>query len=417
MSPMKLILFVLLLTSAASGLALAGEITPIFDLRVRQEVLDGVYHFSPDADRNWIRVRTRAGVDASSGEHRFILRLNNEHRHFLDPDRKLDWDEVIIDKVSYRWQKGPTTATFGRQDIIWPGGFLMLEGHPLDGSRSMYHNAIRVQSRRAWGDLDFALIHNFKYDDLVLIDDQNRVLSDSDESGLALRLVRQGGHLAFIFKENLDTVFRTYTLDLGLDRQLCPTRRLKAELALQLQDGPKDFWASGDGILVHQDNQGWALALQAFLNGPLGSLADGEAGFFYYSGRDDGLLPFRTPWGRWPKWSDLYIYTLIGESTPGRVHVAAWENIAAPRLVITRSLGDGLSGKLGASYLLAPAPDWQARGLLTQAGVTFSGGSSGFSAHLLWEMLDPGAFHDGRDGLPPLTDTIHFLRWQLNWSY
>ena len=40
----------------------------------------------------------------------------------------------------------------------------------------------------------------------------------------------------------------------------------------------------------------------------------------------------------------------------------------------------------------------------------------GLDGHLLWEMLDPGSSHDGRDGLPPLTDTVHFLRWQLAYA-
>jgi hypothetical protein len=31
-------------------------------------------------------------------------------------------------------------------------------------------------------------------------------------------------------------------------------------------------------------------------------------------------------------------------------------------------------------------------------------------------MLDPGSFHDGRGGLPPLTGTVHFLRWQLAYA-
>jgi hypothetical protein len=40
----------------------------------------------------------------------------------------------------------------------------------------------------------------------------------------------------------------------------------------------------------------------------------------------------------------------------------------------------------------------------------------GVTSHLLWEVLDPGAYHDGRHGLPPLTDTVYFLRWQVMWS-
>ena len=68
------------------------------------------------------------------------------------------------------------------------------------------------------------------------------------------------------------------------------------------------------------------------------------------------LRTFRTPWGRWPKWSELYIYTLIGESTPGRVNVAAWENIAGPQATVTRPLGKVLQFRFSA-YLSAGASD------------------------------------------------------------
>ena len=41
----------------------------------------------------------------------------------------------------------------------------------------------------------------------------------------------------------------------------------------------------------------------------------------------------------------------------------------------------------------------------------------GLTAHLLWEMLLPGSYHDGRGALQPLTDTIHFLRWQFTYAF
>ncbi|MFH2051134.1 MAG: hypothetical protein ABIK96_01580 [bacterium] len=405
MSRINLLFILAVLGVAVAPCPAAGEFRAEADLRVRQEILDGVYHFAPDHDRNWIRVRSRVGFQAFTGSSVFHLRLTNEHRHYLHPDQDFDWDEVILDNASWEWRQDGTQVTVGRQDIIWPGGFLMLEGHPLDGSRSIYHNAVRVRSRGEGGSLDLAMIRNFRYDDLVIIDDEERALSDADEVGFALRFERGGVHLAVIHKEENDLDLRTLTLNAGIDRELCCGRKLNGDLALQYQDGD-DSLHPGDG---------WAVAGQAFLNGSVADVARAEAGLFYYSGQGNDLRAFRTPWGRWPKWSELYIYTLIGESTPGRVHVAAWENIAAPRLTLTRDLGRGVQGKLGASYLLAPEPDWQARGLLTQMGATFKLGH-GVDGHLLWEMLDPGSFHDGSNGLPPLTETAHFLRWQLTWA-
>ena len=44
----------------------------------------------------------------------------------------------------------------------------------------------------------------------------------------------------------------------------------------------------------------------------------------------------------------------------------------------------------------------------------FTGGGADYAEYL--EMLAPGEFHDGRHDLPPLTDTVHFLRWQVGWT-
>jgi len=391
--------------------------TPLLDLRVRQEVLDGVYHFAPDPDRNWIRVRTRAGGRLDLGAHRFELRLANEHRHYITPDdQDFSWDEVIIDRGFWSWKMDvQTRLTVGRQDIIWPGGFLMLEGHPYDGSRSIYHNAVRLQSDSDWGKLDGALIYNPKYDDIVLVDDKNKRLTDADETGAVLRLVKGSWAWSVLYKyeddpdEVLDDL-ATVTLGGRYDGQLGDEGKWHAELAGQYQDGT--VMAAADDAVA--EGSGWALAGEAFFAGPIGRGWTGEAGAFYYSGLDGDMRPFRAPWGRWPKWSELYIYTLIGESTPGRVNVAAWENIAAPKVTVKRLVTDWLDARLAASYLLAPAGG-DARGLLTQVELKADMGR-GFKGHLLWEMLDPGSYHDGRYGLPPLTDTVHFLRWQVSWA-
>lgn len=398
------------------------ELAPTADVRVRQEVLDGVYHFTPgDPDRDWVRVRTRAGLKLTGRSHAFALRLANEHRHFLHPEADFDWDELIVDRLSWQWSAGETARlTVGRQDIIWPGGFLMLEAHPLDGSRSIYHNAIRWQQPTSWGSLDLALIDNPQRDDFVLAGDEERNLTNGDERGVAARLFQGPWQGSLIWKrlrrDDEPADLHTYTLGA---RYAGPARcagTLESEVALQYQRLEENS-ALPDGPDWSPDQDGWAFAGQAFLTRDLGRRVAMEAGGFFYSGSGDELGRFRAPWGNWPKWSELYIYTLIGESRPGEVHVAAWENVAAPRITLRRNLytGNGrtVGARLGATWLLAPEPEWQARGLLTQAELTFAAGPR-LTGHLLWEMLNPGEFHDTHNGLAPLTDTIHFLRWQLS---
>lgn len=399
----------------AAAPARAADVVPTADLRVRQEVLDGVYHFAPDPDRDWIRVRTRAGATLTAGAHALALRLANEHRHHRHPDDlEFDWDELLVDRAAWTWTIGQDDRlTVGRQDIVWPGGFLVLERSPLDGSRTVFQDAVRLQLVDDDGLTDAGFVRNLQRDHHVLAGDDRRPLADTDETGLFLR--REHGRLAWAVvakdESDPDGLLRdllTLTFGLRAVGRFGAGGDWEAELAVQHQREDR-----GEG---RDDAAGHALALQAFVRDAFLGRTRLEAGGFFYSGRDEGgWRAFRAPWGRWPKWSELYIYTLIGESTPGRVTVAAWENVAAPRLQLLAPVGERADARLGATWLLAPAPAWESRGLLAQAELTVRL-PAGLDGHLLWEMLVPGQFHDGRHGLPPLTDTVHFLRWQLAWS-
>lgn len=432
------VLFGGVLLAAAAEAAPDWSVTPLFDLRVRQETLDGVYHFdSANSDRDWIRVRARGGAALQGGAHRFELRLANEHRHYLDPDdTDFDWDELIVDRAAWTWTPDggdrDLRLSVGRQDIIWPGGFLMLEGHPLDGSRSIYHNAVRLQWSRHADRFDVAVIYNPASDAFVLADDhgyrlpdgdEGRLLNNGDELGLAARWMAGPWQWSCILKQEdgaeLDLPdFETVTLGARYAGRICPAGELEAEVALQYQHRGEST-AMPDGPGWTSDESAWAHAAQAFVTRTLGGETKLRAGGFLYSGSDGGLGAFRAPWGNWPKWSELYIYTLLAEGDDGRVHVAAWENIAAPRVEVTRPLGSvagrRLDGRAGLSWLLAPEPEWTSRGVLAQAEVKFDLGG-GFDGHLLCEYFDPGEFHDGTNGLPSIDDPTLFLRWQVTYT-
>ena len=417
--PVRYFVLIFMVLASLPAVTAAGDdassfaMTPLFDLRVRQELLDGVYYFAPDPDRNWIRFRTRAGARATAGNHEFKILLTNEHRRFLGPGTVVfDWNEIILDQAYWAWSISPDTKlTFGRHNIIWDRGFLMLEGHPLDGSRSIYQNAIRLQTPVGGSDLDLALIHNPKRDPIVLAGDSDLPLTDADETAVAIRLTGGTAKVSLIWKSEVDPDqvlpdLQVLTLGGRTDRKTGDSGELMAELAVQYQK--EDNGSAGN-------SDGFAMALQTHFADDLGAAWRGKAGFFFYSGDGNGMRAFRTPWGRWPKWSELYIYTLIGESTRGRIHVAAWENIAAPHATVTRPIGDLFKFRFSAYYLLAPQTDWAARGAMTQTELKFDI-LPGLDGHLLWEMLAPGGFHDGRGGLEPMTSTVHFLRWQLAYA-
>jgi hypothetical protein len=389
------------------------SVFPLFDVRVRQEIMDGVYYFAPDPDRNWLRFRARLGVTAADDKNEFKILLTNEHRRYVEPsDIPFDWDELILDQGYWAWSFAPESKiTVGRQNIIWDRGFLMLEGGPLDGSRSNYYNSVRLRTPLKGGGLDLALIYNPKRDPIVLAGDGDLPLTDADESAAAVRWTVGPDKWTAIWKNEVDPDHKlphlqVLTLGWRTDRALGDTGQWLVEAAGQYQ---KEYSSPA------ADPDGFAFALQAQLADDLGKKWRGQAGYFHYSGSSGNLRTFRTPWGRWPKWSELYIYTLIGESTPGRINVAAWENIAGPHASVTRPLGKAFKFRFSAYYLLAPQTDWAARGGLTETCLEFDI-LPGLDGHLLWEMLVPGGFHDGRGGLKPMTSTVHFLRWQIAYA-
>ncbi len=402
-------LAILLLVAAVSiAQESSWKISPLFDLRVRQEVLDGVLYFSPDPDRQWVRFRTRGGLKTESAHHDFTLRLVNEHRRFLVPEpADFDWDELIFDQAKWDWKPSATTTlTFGRQNIIWDDGFLVLEGHPLDGSRSIYQDGLRLRTTWSGHKLDLFAVHNNKRDPYVLAGDENRQLTDGDETGVGAKISLGQHRLAAIWKkeEDPDQILlsvNTVTLDGRFTFGDKAGTSGFCELALQYYDGlfeRGNDWPSAGGFDV---------AFEAQLKGDFLGPVTGDLGFFYYGDN------FRTPWGRWPKWSELYIYSLLGEGGDGRVHVAAWENIAAPRMNLHYQINDMIRARWGLTYLLAPKSGWQGRGLLMQTELKFDL-AKGFDGHLLWEMLEPGSFHDHPGGM---TQAVHFLRWQFAYTF
>ncbi|MDZ7725142.1 MAG: hypothetical protein U5R06_20580 [candidate division KSB1 bacterium] len=79
------------------------------------------------------------------------VRFTNEFRKYLIiPDGKegdFTLDEIFIDNLYVNWKSQgdiPLSVTLGRQNLIYGEGFILLDGNPWDGSRSIYPDAIKV---------------------------------------------------------------------------------------------------------------------------------------------------------------------------------------------------------------------------------------------------------------------------------
>ncbi len=380
------------------------------DFRLRQELLENAFHFDALNDRRWIRLRSRAELSGGWNDQFFSLRLCNEFRKITYPDTEIDIDELIIDRLfwmaSGKLRERRATLTLGRQDIKWNRGWLMLEGHPLDGSRSMYHNAARLElSGALTGKLDIALIHNPKYDPLVIARDRDRALAPVDETACAMQLVGKSG--------GFNSAILIWKRESDPDGKLPPREALTMAYRRHESDAAGDpgldlFYEAA--IQQHIDAGGSdpAFGFQAELRKTWQVGNELQGGLFHHSGEGTGLSGFRAPWGRWPKWSELYIYTLIPEGG-----VADWQNCSAFHLGLKRRLIDrrakmpDIDLRLATYQLYASEPSWQHRGLLSQVELKLVFNHR-LSAHLLWERLAPGEFHADIDG------AVHFLRWQVN---
>ncbi|MGE5608635.1 MAG: alginate export family protein, partial [Bacillota bacterium] len=131
------------------------------DERVRQEYIQNPFFFDTDPpghEWNFLRLRSRVWGTLSPAEQIDInARLTWESRYWFTPESRpepasgndgpWDWSDVVWDNLNFK-VKGvageKSSLTVGRQDIILGDGWLVLDGTPLDGSRTIYFDAMRL---------------------------------------------------------------------------------------------------------------------------------------------------------------------------------------------------------------------------------------------------------------------------------
>ena len=106
---------------------------------------------------HWQRYRGRLSTKVALNEDvDFNTRLTWEFWGHCSPDesftpffseKSYDFDEAIFDHFNIQMRNAfdmPLTLTIGRQDIILGTGWLVLDGTPADGSRTIFFDAIRA---------------------------------------------------------------------------------------------------------------------------------------------------------------------------------------------------------------------------------------------------------------------------------
>jgi len=124
-------------------------------------------------------------------------KLTNEFRHYMAPkDRDFEINELFVDNLYFKWAnlgRIPLALTLGRQNIMLGEGFVVMDGHALDGSRSIYFNAARADYSFK-GDAVLTAFVSYVPDVdniLPIINDQEQALIEQPERGAGLYFTKK----------------------------------------------------------------------------------------------------------------------------------------------------------------------------------------------------------------------------------
>jgi len=395
-----------------------------FQERVRSESWDNLAdHRQATADfRTQYRFRTRLwAVLPLSRDLTLTAGLVNENRKLARPDQAVHGREVAFETCYLDWRMGTSwSLRAGRQNLMRGDGFVLMDGGALDGSRATYSNALDlIWTEGSWKVEGLAISNPFKDRFLPRINEsenpkERQLLNERDEAALGLYATwKQGGRdlQAYAFHKTerhdirpvADPLFqpdrRVETLGVRLSEDLGRGLSVMGEFALQFgrQQGRPGTAEPSSAI------RGWGGQARLTQTFELPARPELSFGWTGLSG-DDPATATREGWdplfSRWPKWSELYVYSLVPEGG-----VATWSNLKAWEATLQARPTPRLALRASAFWLRAQQP-LAGRGPLFSTGLgrgrilEFRGDlklSDQWQGHMLYEKLDPGTLYAGHD--------------------
>lgn len=435
------------------------------DLRLREVYAENIFSlnddWSGDEDWNrnhWQRIRARWSIRwALSEDVDFDARLTWEFWNHCDPERNdvlgffanqnLDFDEAIFDAFNFQWRNAfdaPLTLTIGRQDIILGTGWLVLDGTPGDGSRTIFFDAVRAEYQVSdTGKLN--LIYIQQYDDESewlppfnhgAVDERRHLTQKQDERGVIVyytdRLTDAINYDAYyIYKRERSSDWadfwpaQTPTSDGDINTfggrlfgNLDEHWNYSAEAAYQF-----GRYRAPGGPSVDQR----ALGANTRLMYAFGDKLQNElhVGYEYLSGDDPSTSKnekFNTLWGDWPQYQrggDLQSYLWTFEGALGEVtnlHRVGVGHSFKPNEVWTIATdynlfwadetgGADAFGATGANTLTND----NFRGHMISGIATYSCCQK-FKTHFMLDYFIPGDYY-------AISDDAYFARINLEWTF
>jgi hypothetical protein len=407
----KAIIWSLLAAAVVSPFARAEDkpaprLKLIFVERFRFEAWDNAVNLDDAAGDNfaYTRNRTTLGLLWLAAKNIEILgKVTNEFRVYLAPkDRAFNGHELFFDNLYVKWTipgRLPFTITAGRQDINLGEGFVIADGTPGDGSRSYYFNALRVDADIHKNHKMTFFLHAQETTDryLPVINARPQALAEQPEKGLALYYSGSFGKTkldAYAIRKTTDetelwpVAGRTDTFGARAQVPILRPLMLTAEGAVQTGTYG-DAGRSAFGGIVHLDYD---------IEGALPLVKTVVFGGIFLSGDRPGtekIEGWDPIFGRWPKWSESYIYTLTRESRQ-----SYWSNLTSLYGSLSLDFGsrsDGLlmfqrMGAVEARPGVFPGGAGLGRGTLLKGRLNYKI-SKFLTGRVIWEHFIPGSFY------------------------
>jgi hypothetical protein len=391
-----------------------------------------------------IRIRAQIWADAwFTPNVRGRVQFNHERLDFehceICEDRGR---EIVVENLyveAFDIGGAPVGLRIGRQNLFYGDGLIICDGTPLDGSRTLYVNAALLSfAIPQWAVDVFAGFNHEKEDLLPAIDDEGLQLVETDEClmGIYAKTMPYRGESRsftlepyFIIKREREQNWQDRISTIG-GRLSVPGKhtRFRGEAAYQTGHLHHDYSVTGDqeakNISAFGGTAYFDVMLESYWNLELG------AGYVYLAGdnlKTHGKFEGWNPvLGRWPRWSELYIYTLIPEAG-----VAYWQNIKFPLLQARLEPYKGFTFDARVLWMYAnradpgtcvppdtefDEPASMKRGNLYALKFSYRIGRH-LSGHLLYEHFSPGGYYDwlwhqcGISGDPRAAD---FLRLEVS---
>jgi hypothetical protein len=397
------------------------------DFRARNEYSDTMMSLTetdPLSEQDVVRFRARVWASAMPVTNVSLnVRFSGEAREWIDPSALrqyknrtgMEWRYGIFDNLNVKWANAfgaPLTITAGRQDIMlgdyW-NWWLCADGTPGDGSWAFFLDSVRLtyDLKDCKTKLDAIYIYqNARPDEWIPTLGRSGdfvmggkatpyMLTEQNEQGVifnvankSLKNTQLDGY--FIYKRdnkeaaNGDNA-NIYTLGARITGNPAAHWQYQLEGAYQFgeKQDPTVRVAYGDpkawrDLAAYGANARVSYLCRDHLNNQFHLVGE------YLSGDDPstkGDEMFDVLWGRWPRWSELYIYSYVNE-TGGKI--AQWNNLTRFGAGWTMTPIKGMH--VGAYYNALFAPE-SVPTRATSAGAACFSNDGNFRGHYLQAVL------------------------------